>query len=60
MDYLTLLENADVVAYALFLVLGYAFGNPGDVADLLSSVSSTTLTRESRIVFTCSLNFTQA
>lgn len=36
MNYLTLLENADVVAYALFLVLGYAFGNPGDVADLLS------------------------
>jgi hypothetical protein len=33
---LMILENADVVPYALFLVLGYAFGNPGDVADLLS------------------------
>lgn len=33
---LMILENADVVPYALFLVLGYAFGNPRDIADLLS------------------------
>jgi hypothetical protein len=29
------LKNADVVADALFLVLSYAFGNPGNVADFL-------------------------
>lgn len=54
-----ILENADVVPDALLLVLRYAFGNPGDIADLLSYVSSTMLTRESPVVTTCSLNFTQ-
>ena len=29
------LEHADIIAYALFLVLGNAFRNPGDVSDFL-------------------------
>ena len=32
------LEDADVVADALLLVLSYAFSNPGDVADFLRLV----------------------
>lgn len=32
-------EDADVVADALLLVLGYALGNPGDVSDFLEDGS---------------------
>jgi hypothetical protein len=62
------LENTDVIAYPLFLVLCDTLGNPSDIADFLAKYKRTQSQQNNKerglwgegYFYTCSLSLTQA